>query len=131
MSKQTALQDINTSFMTSKVDCLILMIVSNGILSVSQTDWMGGDSLYSNLEEGGPYFYLTKYHLPSHSVSEAGSYWFVRGLPFEQHRDSVYIRAERDGCQRSPRQQFRNQWADFCILVLRSIQSRFDGMAWA
>lgn len=61
------------------------------LLSVSQTDWMGGDSFYSNLEEGGPNFYLIAYRLSSQSVSEAGSYWFVRGLPFKQHRNSVNI----------------------------------------
>ncbi len=47
-----AWQGMNTIFTTSQFYILTSIILIPMIFSVSQTDWTGGDSYYSSLEEG-------------------------------------------------------------------------------
>ncbi|KAH8115214.1 hypothetical protein DFH11DRAFT_1726088 [Phellopilus nigrolimitatus] len=77
-----------------------LMVQTNGLWGhehdfyhyVSQTDWLGGDSFYSNLEEGlssitSDYPSLTR-------VDPAGSYWFNAMVPNAVLVDSAEIQAK-------------------------------------
>lgn len=46
--------------------------------SVSQTDWTGGTSAYSNLEEGISHVsFSLQLHINRYLHRAAGSYWFV------------------------------------------------------
>ena len=54
---------------------------SHYLCSVSETDWTGGPSYYSSLEEGAIYYTARNpHHLLIFLTFLAGSYWFVSTL---------------------------------------------------